>query len=774
MASPHVAGNLPAELSSFVGRRQELLDVRRLLGESRLVTVTGPGGIGKSRLALRTAAETQRSFPDGAWLVELAAVTDASLLADAIVSHLRVPGPSGRDPLESLVAFLSERSMLVVLDNCEQLRDACASLVATLLAQAHGLRVLATSREVLGLPGETVYRLQPLPVPEQGASSAGGVAAYAAVSLFAHRAAAAMNGFEVTEANAATVVELCRRLDGVPLAIELAAAHARALSPAQILERLDDRFRLLAARAAIVHPRHRSLRAAVEWSYDLCSKPERLVWNRFSVFSGSVALAAAQAVCASEGLTELDVIEVVEDLVYKSVLVSEPHAGEMRYRMLETIREFGLQQLRANAEQGSENALSEAVLRRRHLDWYAELADDFDQHWFGHGQSEWLERLRADLPDIRTALAFAADNPQHARAGVRLAGSLGFFWRVTGMREGQTWLTRLLSADTAPTRERAQALSALAWFMAARGERADGVDIASEALAIANRVDPQLSPRVMLLLGTLIRLDDHTAGMDLLEQAVTLARELASEAEIAYTVFGLGWALGLAGDSVAAAPHFREAIAICESAGEHWWCGVVNLRWALVAWLQDDHETMAEAATDSLRAARLVPDPLTCADAVNILAGLEVGRHDRRAAYLLGAGDRHWRDAGGSIVHSPPWDALLAERRARCRERLGPAAFDQDYQRGNTGSLRDAIARALGEHPDPAPSKQETRADFGLTRRELEIVALLAEGLTNKEIAKQLVISPRTAETHVDHILGKTGFRTRSQVAGWYAALRDP
>lgn len=767
VATRHAGGNLPAELSTFVGRRQELLDVRQLLSQSRLVTLTGAGGIGKSRLALRAASEVRRGYRDGVWLVELASVSDPSLVAETMAGTLRGPDRSVRDPVEALTTFLAERDLLLVIDNCEQVMTACAPLTASLLRRAPALRVLATSREVLGVPGEQVYRLSPLPAPAPG-DPAAGASAYPSVSLFTDRAAALMNDFTLSTENTDAVMELCRRLDGMPLAIELAAGYARLLTPVQILQRLDDRFSLLSGRGGAVHPRHRSLRATVEWSYDLCSPGERLAWNRLSVFAGDFDLAAAQAVCAGDGLDEPDVVEAIANLVAKSVLVSEPHTEGMRFRLLETIREYGIHLLRA-ADDSERYPLSEQELRSRHLDWYLRLAEEFDQDWFGPRQRQWLERLRTELPNIRAALSFAAENPEHARHGLRLAARLGFFWRVTAMREGHTWLTRLLAADPSPTRERARALLAIAWMMASRGQ--GRVEEANEGEQLARQGGPELLPRALLLLGTLKLQEGDPTGMPMLEESVDLARHLGRDSETAYAVFGLGWALGLAGQPAAAQPLFDECVEICRRLGEHWWRGVVQLRRALVGWMHGDLDVTAAAAADALRASRVVPDLLACADAINLIGALEVGHDERRAAYLLGAADRYWRDAGGSIVHTAPWEALLDERMARCRELLGEAAFNAEFSHGKNDSLEDAIGNALGESSTPTARQAREGQAFSLTAREREIAGLVAQGLTNREIANKLVISTRTAETHVQNILTKTGFTTRSQVAAWHAGL---
>lgn len=769
MATRHTPGNLPSDLSSFVGRRNDTQELRRLLSQTRLVTVIGSGGVGKSRLALRLATKLQRTFTDGAWFVELASVSDPSLLPDAVAGALRVPERAERDSKEALQTYLADRDLLVVLDNCEHLRDASAALLAALLTHAPGLRVLATSQEVLGLPGEAVYRLEPLavPYPSEGVKQA---EMSPAVALFADRAANAMNGFQVTAENVSAVMELCVRLDGMPLAIELAAAHARFLTPAQILERIDDRFHLLSTRGSSgIPPRHQSLKAAVEWSYDLCSKPERLVWSRVSVFSGAFDLSAAESVCHGAGLTRTEVAEAIAELVDRSVLISEPHAWGMRYRLLETIREYGRQML-VEAE-GGEYAISETVLRSRHLDWYAAMADEFDDLWFGPQQHELLERLHADLPNIRTALSFAVEHPDHTLTGLRLVGSLNFFWRVSAMREGHTWLERLLMANPRPSQARARALAALAWILGARGHQ-EGPAIALEALMVAQKLDAERVPRALFVRGVLMsQIDPREARPDL-ERAIAEAQGIGSTADQAYALFGLAWSLGLDGEPDHAETTFLASRAVCERAGELWWRGVVDLRRSLIAWKHADVERMRTAAMEALQASRQIPDLLTCADAVAVIAVAQVRTNSRQAAYLLGAAESYWEDAGGSIVRTSPWWPLITQAKHQCREALGSTAFDEQCRAGRGNRLQAAIASATGERTRQKPQQPKVD-DFGLTRREHEIVHLIAQGLTNKEIAARLVISARTAETHVQNVLMKTGFSTRNRVASWYASTHE-
>ncbi|MET9618586.1 ATP-binding protein, partial [Kitasatospora indigofera] len=380
-----LADRLPADVTSLVGRRAELAELKRVLEDSRLVTLTGTGGVGKTRLALQVAREVRRAFPDGVFWVSLAEVGEPGLVALTVMDAvgLRTMGP---EVTAGLVNYLRDKRLLLVLDNCEHLVEACADLAAELLPACPGVRVLATSREVLDIAGERTFLVAPLAVPEEDegpdrtpAAGAWTGAVADAMALFADRAAAAVPGFEVTADNAWAVAALCRHLDGLPLAIELAAVRMRALSVEELLQRQDERYELLTRRQrGTPVSRHRSLRATVDWSFELCSPDERLLWARLSVFAGGCDLDAAESVCAREGLTRDAVLDVMAGLVEKSIITREEHHGRARYRMLETIRQYGREQLRSTGE--------EPELRRRHRDHYLRLAERVQERWFGPGQ----------------------------------------------------------------------------------------------------------------------------------------------------------------------------------------------------------------------------------------------------------------------------------------------------------------------------------------------------------------------------------------------------
>ncbi|GAA3297272.1 hypothetical protein GCM10020295_29460 [Streptomyces cinereospinus] len=386
------------ETTSFVDRRAELAEGRELLARARLVTLTGPGGVGKTRLAGHLAARVARAFPDGVHVVHLSGLHDPELVPVAAAGALGLHDHSAQPPLDALVTRARDRRLLLVVDNCEHLLDACARLVAALLHGTTCVRVLATSRHRLGLTEEHLLEVRPLPVPDPDGDLSG-AAPGPALTLFADRAAAVVPGFRLTPADRPAVARLCRRLDGLPLAIELAAVRMRVLSVEQLLARLDDRYRLLSAGSSAVLPRHQTLRAAVDWSHDLCTGRERSVWARLSVAAGSFDLETAEAVCADgERVRPQDVLETVAGLVDKSVLCREPGPDGVRYRLLDTLRHYGLERLR-------EVPGEELAACRRLRDWMQQRAAACERAWFGPGQRGIVARLRADQDNLRTALA---------------------------------------------------------------------------------------------------------------------------------------------------------------------------------------------------------------------------------------------------------------------------------------------------------------------------------------------------------------------------------
>ena len=432
-------GNLPLELTSFVGRRTELSAVKHMLSSSRLVTLTGIGGVGKTRLALRTATDVAKNFADGAWLVELGELRDETLVVDIVAAGLGLRDESSARPLlDVLIEFLSSRRLLLVLDNCEQVVDAAAKLADTLLRACPELRILVTSREALDIGGEAVLRLSPLAFPRPDSETTlGGLSGYDAVALFADRAAAAVPGFELTDDNKTTVASICSRLDGLPLAIELAAARLRAISPEQILERLADRYSLLTRGSRCAPVRQQALSWSVGWSYDLCTPAEQQLWCQLSVFAGSFDLEAAEDICDGD-LSPDQILDLLTALVDKSILTRTERNGSVQFRLLETLRDYSHDQIRQTDRY--------AELRRRHADWCRRLVRDAAADWFSPRQVEWMKRLEREGLNIRAALEFTLTNSPEA--ALEIAGTIHPFGIARRrLTETRHWLDRALAAD---------------------------------------------------------------------------------------------------------------------------------------------------------------------------------------------------------------------------------------------------------------------------------------------------------------------------------------
>ncbi|REE95350.1 BTAD domain-containing putative transcriptional regulator [Thermomonospora umbrina] len=512
-------GNLRARLTSFIGRDDDMHRVVKMLGEARLVTLIGPGGAGKTRLALECGDRLHESMPDGVWSVELAPVTDPAEVPHAVLAALGLRetalisarGGLGAvettDPLDRLGAALAGKRMLVLLDNCEHLLDAAAGLAARLLADCPQVRVLATSREPMGITGETLWPVEPLPLPPSDASPEEAVA-FPSVRLLADRAAAVRPGFTVTAANVGLLVRICRALDGMPLAIELAAARLRALTAGQLAERLDDRFRLLTAGSRSALPRHRTLRAVVEWSWELLEDAERALWRRLAVFAGGATVASAEAVCPGDALAGHDVFEVLSALVDKSLVVLRTETGGAapvsteevpRYLMLETIRAYGLERL---AEAGEEERY-----RRAHAEYFADLAEAADPRLRSGDQVEWLARLSRDHDNLTAALRWAIGAGDAALA-IRMCARLGWYWWLRGQAaEGADFTAEVLAMPGLP----ADQTTAVAAGLAALGSFGSPRDVAEiqrwllQAEEIRDGLGDEPQHPMMRLFGAMLR-----------------------------------------------------------------------------------------------------------------------------------------------------------------------------------------------------------------------------------------------------------------------------
>jgi predicted ATPase/DNA-binding CsgD family transcriptional regulator len=757
---------LPVALSSFVGRRHEVGEVRRLLATSRLVTLTGPGGVGKTRLALEVSRAVHRTFPDGVVLVELDQVRDAELVANSVALAVGMR-EAGRTSLEMLVDYLASRRLLLVLDNSEHLVDAVAHLAGTLLENCPELRILATSREWLGVAGEVVMPVPPLtlPDPDQPLTERD-LGRSDAVALFGERAATVRPGYTVGADNGSMVVEICQRLDGLPLAIELAAARVRALSEKDILSRLLNDPHLLTARLRHLPARQQTLRSCIEWSHALCSDQEKLLWARLSVFAGGFELDAAEDVCAGGGLAVDDVLDTVASLLDKSILVGEQHGEVMRYRMLETIREFGVERL--------EQAGEYADLLRGHRDWHLALVERADSDWVSPRQVDWFAQLDREHANIQAAVDYCLQEPDGLDAALRMLSALfHFYWWGRGWaREGRLWLARALARPGPASVVRARALLTDASLALADGENDVARQRMADAGAIAETVaDPAVAAYLGWVSGSAVMYGGDLPGaIAIFERGLRglpPGQELPLRLDL---LLSYAIAAGLLGDADRANACHEESLRITGPVGECFHQAYALWALGLFAMQQGEHGRSADLHAESLRLRRGVRDLTGIGWSLESLAWTDSAvKPPERVATLLGAADRLWEIMGRPLrtyQHLYPYHQAC-ERDAR--ERLGTQRFQKVFQRGQAMSVDGAIAFALDERPAAVPA---TESPSVLTRRELEIANLIAEGLTNRQIAERLVISVRTAETHAEHILNKLGFKSRVQVATWVSQQR--
>ncbi|WP_430332119.1 ATP-binding protein [Rhodococcus sp. ACT016] len=753
------AGNLPLDLTSFVGRRDDVAEVKGLLSVSRLVTLTGVGGVGKTRLALRVAGDSQRAFSAGVWLVDLAELQDPDLVPDTVAAALGIQVLSSRPVTDLLIEHLADRHLLLVLDNCAHLVGAVARLVAMLLRSCAQLHILATSRQPLRIQGEYLLRVPPLELPEPDGREPGREPSrYDGVALFVERARAAVPGFELTAANEGEIVQICRRVDGLPLPIELAAARLRAMSVHQVLERLIDRYALLTASTRNVPTRQQTMRLCIDWSYELCTHEERQTWARLAVFAGAFELGAAEGIC---GTDTIDLLEVATSLVDKSILTCEDVGGVVRYRLLDTLREYGLDRLQEMDEY--------AVMRRRHRDWYEQLVSELRRNWISPQQAEAKVRLEREQPNLREAIEFCLSTPGEADHGLRLAVALFPFWLSDGLLgEGRYWLDRTLNLQGGiPTVGKVKALSGACLLAGYQGDVAAGEEFAARGRDLAERLGDATSEALVLhAMGYLAAFaGDIPRAVDCLERALEVFRSERSVVRQISTVLGLSLAHGFLGHTAEAEDYYRQGLEITEASGESMYKGYAHCALGLGLWKAEPHRATG-LLEEALRLADQVDDKLSAAMCVEALAWIAAADHrDHRAAVLLGAVQTRWLAVGSTGVVAPTLQGYHREAEQRARRALGDRAFTTDFQRGANLSFEEAAGYALGEER-VVPSGPPSPTDI-LTPRERQVADLVAEGLTDKAVAAKLVVSPRTVQGHVQHVLTKLGFTKRTQIAAW-------
>jgi predicted ATPase/DNA-binding CsgD family transcriptional regulator len=752
-------GDLPADLTSMVGRRRETDEVLGLLSKSRLVTVAGTGGVGKSRLAVHAARRVQATLPDGAWLVELADLTDEDLLALKVLSSLPMAMRAGTGAA-GLVDTIGDRSLLLLLDNCEHVIDACGELALDLLRACPNLRILATSREPLRIDGESVFPTPPLSVPEEGQHRPKAAAdRYDAVRLFLSRASAVDPQFSLTPDNQEAVLALCRRLDGLPLAIELAAARTRSMPVPEILKRLEDRFGVLTSGSRTAPLRHRTLLATVDYSYEQCSEAARVLWARMSVFAGGAGLDAVERVGTGEELLPGEVHRALNELVEKSIV----RFDGARYHMLETLHQYGLHRLRASG--GEHDA------RRAHRDYFAGVAARMEAGWFGAGQTALLRAVLTDLPNIRVALEFCLTEPGEVRAGLRMAADLWSAWFVGGLHhEARHWIDRLLAADPELSRERARALWVNGHFTVLAGAVPAGLLMLDECYDLAKGFGDDATIAHVAFSRGIAHLFQGSlkAAVACFEEAVRGERHATgSTPRLAHLLVFLGMAWCYIGQPDRAVPVLEEACDHCRAQGEKWllsW-GVMHLGHA--ALLQHRDADAMALLIEALTRKSELDDLFGISVALDFLGLAEADRGDaERATRLMGAGE-----ALGERCNIPDrfesWLALRSHYLDQARKKLGSDVFNKALKDGRRFSKDEAVAYALRKKPVPS---QECNGALPLSPREREVARLLTMGKTNKEIATELFITRRTVDTHVENILNKLGFTSRTQVAALFGA----
>ena len=755
-------GNLPAEASSFIGRRRELAELRKKLAGARLVCLAGPGGVGKTRLAVRGATELARGFAGGAWMVELAQVQDPALVGNAVMAALDLRDQTATEPLPLLRSYLQDKELLLVVDNCEHLLEAAAQLVTEVIRAAPGVRVIATSREPLSVSGEHVIPVPPLELPAAvAAEPLARQRQNEAVLLFTERAVAASGNFELTASNQVAVVDLCRRLDGLPLAIELAAVRTRALTVEQILDRLTDRFGLLTGGSRAALPRHQTLRTTIDWSHDLLEAAERALLRRLGVFAGRFTLEDVESVCTSD-VPAAGALDLLSSLVDKSLVMREDVKGRACYRLHETMREYTRLKLREAGE--------EDVVELRCADYYVSRCQRAAGQQARYELPGWLQWMELEIDNIRSVLRRCLTHADFQR-GIDLACSIGWFWITRATSEGVRWLDELLASG--PGRPE---LGGLPYFLrgflavlqtdptAARPRLARAVILArdagqlrllAESLAIgsvaANMAGDRTSARRLLDESQVVTesIDDPSAMLAFLQaralnglfegdldtlrassaEGVRLSRETGDTYGLEMLLINLGSAALLAGELDQAQPLFAEALRISDE-------------------------------IDDRVAQYLLLDLLGCHAAGS-------GRA-RRAAQLLGAAEAVRTGVGATLI--PTAVPLVAQAEASAMAALGASGFEAEFNAGKRLSRDDAIAMALGEPAQAVAATPDAASVAPLAKREADVARLVAEGLSNRQIGARLFISERTVDSHVRSILNKLGFNSRAQIASWMAS----
>jgi predicted ATPase/DNA-binding CsgD family transcriptional regulator len=796
-----------------VGREREMVEVERELAMTRLLAITGAGGSGKTRLALEVARDLLEAYPDGVWLVELAPLSEEALVPKAVAEALEVPERPGEPLTDTLAEVLRDRQLLLILDNCEHLLEATARLVDKLLDACPRLRIMATSREAIGVEGEIRWLVPPLSVLEpQGTPSPEELEGYESVRLFVKRARGRDPAFSLSPHNAVAVAEICWKLEGIPLAIELAAARIGTLSLEQIAERLGGALQLLTHGGRTAVPRQRTLKRTLDWSYDLLSEDEKKLFGRLAVFSGGWTLEAAEEVGGGGHIEQTDILDVLSGLVEKSLVVAEAigEGGTVRYRLLEPVRQYAQEKLEERGE-GEE-------VRRRQAAFFLAFAEGVEPRLWGPEDTMWLDRLEAELDNMRGALSWTLERGE-AELALRLAGTLGMFWHAYGYYgEGRKWLEAALAKDDrASVASRLKGLVALFWLTYEQWDldRADAVAQEAMELSAEAEIESSIAASLLIMLAApaWVR-GDYERAKELLEESLILSREADDKVKIAEALMQLGGTSWGPGDRVRAKEIYEEGIAVCREVGytyrlpgfllslgyllllegdyargaalneeaatlsrERGYKGSLhyaldNLGW--VALLQEDHERARTFYEESLMVCKELGDRTVASDSLEGMACIAGAQGEAlRAGRLFGAAQA-LREAVGAVAFelSPEEDAWREPYRATARSRLGEEAWEETLAKARAMELEEAIGYALSSEEPSATSPSSAAAMLspssalglpgGLTAREVEVLGLVAKGMTSAQIAKELFLSPRTVHRHLNSIYHKLGVSSRA------------
>jgi len=719
-------------------------------------------------------------------MVELAPLTEEALVPQAVAKAVKIPEQSGQSLTEALVDDLREKRLLLVLDNCEHLIEAVVRLSDTLLSACPLVRILATSREALGVEGELVWRVDPLSVPDavpdaHRAYSTGKLERYEGVRLFVERARLRSPHFELTEENAGAVVQICRQLEGMPLAVELAAARVRALSLEQIAGRLEDSLKLLRGDSRSAPQRQRTLRATLDWGYALLSEAERVLFGRLSVFAGGFTLEAAEALGSGEGVGNGEVLDPLTRLVDKSLVALEEgeHDGALRYAMLEPVRQYARQKLRESGEEDS--------VQGRHAEFFLALAQEAEPEMSGPEQETWLKRLEREHANLRGALAWALD-PAHGRQarehrtdlGLKLASALGRFWGVYGPGEGLRWLEKgLASGGAAPKPALAKALYEAGWIELFQGNYERAIALLEDALALFRELgDRRGVANSLINLGfALLHLGDEDRAAALRQEVEALRREPLDRWTLAWLTTFLGVTALYEGDYKRSGALATESLAIYRELGDKRGVSLCHIDLGLIELIRGNHEPAAALLEESVRVLRGSEDKFCLAYGIFGLAAVAGARaQPRRAARLWGAAEGLREEIGVvSLTHLEQHAYDYEGRVSAARNMLGDeGAWEEAFAQGKAMSAEEAAEYALSEEIVPAPQsppaggeRHDPLTTDPLTAREREVAAMVAQGMSNRQIAKELYISERTIEHHVSKIRRKLGLRSRSQLSTW-------